>query len=106
MPAALPLPQTLAFFSLPGGMEWLVILVIGLLLFGRRLPEVGRAMGRTIVEFKKGMASIEEEVNAPRPAAAPGTVSSSATASLPSSGPAASVSPADNRVQAQDGVQH
>ena len=35
------LTHTLAFLGLPGGAEWIVLLVLGLLLFGRRLPEVG-----------------------------------------------------------------
>jgi sec-independent protein translocase protein TatA len=48
-------------FSLPGGMEWVVILVIGLLLFGRRLPEVGKSIGQGIREFKKGLKETEEE---------------------------------------------
>jgi sec-independent protein translocase protein TatA len=42
--------------------ELLVILVIGVLLFGRRLPEVGRYLGKGIVEFKKGIKGIEDEV--------------------------------------------
>ena len=33
----------------------LAVLVVGLLIFGRRLPEVGKNLGRTIVEFKKGL---------------------------------------------------
>jgi sec-independent protein translocase protein TatA len=41
----------------------LVLLVFGLLIFGRRLPEVGRNVGRSIVEFKKGLKGIDEEVN-------------------------------------------
>lgn len=49
-------------FGLPGNTEWLVILVIGLLIFGRRLPEVGRSLGRGIVEFKRGIKGIEEEI--------------------------------------------
>jgi sec-independent protein translocase protein TatA len=47
--------------GLPGGSEWIVILIIGLLLFGRRLPEVGRSIGQGIKEFKKGMRDEEED---------------------------------------------
>jgi sec-independent protein translocase protein TatA len=47
---------------MPGGIEWLIILAIGLLIFGKRLPEVGRSLGRGIVEFKKGVRGIEEEL--------------------------------------------
>ena len=42
--------------------ELMVILVIGVLLFGRRLPEVGRSLGKGIVEFKKGLRGVEDEV--------------------------------------------
>ena len=46
----------LAMLGLPGGMgEWLLIAAVGLLLFGKRLPEVGRGLGKSIVEFKKGL---------------------------------------------------
>ena len=44
-----------------GTVEIIVILVIGLLIFGRRLPEVGRNVGRSLVEFKKGVKGIEDE---------------------------------------------
>lgn len=55
--------STLAFLNLPGGWEWIILVVIGLLLFGRRLPEVGRSLGKSIVEFKRGIRDIEEEVD-------------------------------------------
>jgi sec-independent protein translocase protein TatA len=42
--------------------NWLLIGGIALLLFGKRLPEVGRSLGKGIVEFKKGLAGIEEDV--------------------------------------------
>lgn len=55
---------TLGFSSLiPGNWEWLIILLIGLLLFGRRLPEVGRNIGKTVVEFRRGISDIEKEVD-------------------------------------------
>ncbi len=39
-----------------GMQELLVILLICLLVFGAsRLPEIGRALGKTISEFKKGL---------------------------------------------------
>lgn len=46
-----------------GTQEILVLLVLGVLLFGRRLPEVGRYLGKGIVEFKKGMKGLEDEVS-------------------------------------------
>ena len=49
-------------FGLPSGFEWVLILAIGLLVFGRRLPEVGRSVGRSIVEFKKGIKGIESDI--------------------------------------------
>ncbi|MGR3219540.1 MAG: Sec-independent protein translocase subunit TatA/TatB [Candidatus Anammoxibacter sp.] len=49
-------------FGMPGGIEWIIILVVALLIFGRRLPEVMRSMGKGIVEFKKGIKGIENEV--------------------------------------------
>lgn len=49
--------------GMPGGMEWLVIALLGLLIFGRRLPEVGKSLGRSIVEFKKGLKGADEELD-------------------------------------------
>ena len=47
---------------LPSGGQWVVIAVIGLLLFGKKLPEVGRSLGKGIVEFKKGLKGVDEEI--------------------------------------------
>ena len=49
-------------FGMPGGVEWIIILVIALLIFGKRLPEVMRSMGKGIVEFKKGVKGVEDDV--------------------------------------------
>ena len=53
----------LAFLSMPGPMEMLIILGVGVLLFGSRLPEVGRSLGKSIMEFKKGIQGIEEQIH-------------------------------------------
>lgn len=53
---------TLAF-GMPGPFEWIIIAGLGLLIFGKRLPEVGRSLGKGIVEFKKGLKSVEDEVS-------------------------------------------
>lgn len=58
-----PLSPPLLLIGNIGPTELVIILVIGLLLFGRRLPDVGRSLGRTIVEFKKGMKGLESQVN-------------------------------------------
>ena len=51
-------------FHAPSMGELIVIAAIGLLLFGKRLPEVGRSLGKGIVEFKKGLKGIDEDVEA------------------------------------------
>src|SRR3954465_1492541 len=43
--------------------EMLVVMIIAVLLFGKRLPEVGRSLGKGIVEFKKGLRGMEEELD-------------------------------------------
>ena len=50
-------------FGFGGGWEWMIVGMIALLLFGKRLPEVARSLGKGIVEFKKGVRGIEDEVD-------------------------------------------
>ena len=57
--------MSVAFLGLPGGPEWIVIAVVALLIFGRRLPDVARSVGKSIVEFKKGLRDMKEDVNTP-----------------------------------------
>ena len=44
-------------------MEMMILLGLGVLLFGRKLPEVGRSLGKGIIEFKKGLKGLEDDVD-------------------------------------------
>ena len=54
----------LAFLPGVGPQEMLIFGVIAVLLFGSRLPEVGRSLGKSLMEFKKGLQGIESELHA------------------------------------------
>ena len=47
----------------PGPMELLVILIIAVLIFGKRLPEIGRGLGKSLMEFKKGLSEAQDVKN-------------------------------------------
>jgi sec-independent protein translocase protein TatA len=49
--------------GMPGPFEWMIIAGLGLLIFGKRLPEVGKSLGKGIVEFKKGLKDVGDEVS-------------------------------------------
>ena len=50
--------------------ELLIVGVVVLLLFGKRLPTMMRSLGSSVVEFKKGAREGEEELEDERPPAA------------------------------------
>ena len=61
--------RVLAMFGSIGGAEILMILVLALLLFGpRRLPQIGKTVGRAMSEFRRATqefrSSLEQEVEA------------------------------------------
>ena len=54
---------TLAIFGLPGGSEWILVGLVALVIFGRRLPDVARSVGKSIVEFKKGLRDVQNDID-------------------------------------------
>jgi len=52
---------TLALFT-PNAPTLLIMLAIGILLFGKRLPEIGKSLAKGIREFQGGLNDISNEV--------------------------------------------
>jgi sec-independent protein translocase protein TatA len=48
---------------MPGGYEVLIIGFVALLIFGNRLPSVMKSLGKSVTEFKKGVAGIEDDID-------------------------------------------
>ncbi len=53
---------SLAFLPV-GPFEIAIICALGVLIFGKRLPDVGRNIGKGIVEFKKGLKGVKDEID-------------------------------------------
>lgn len=51
----------MAFMNI-GPLEIILVLLIALLIFGRRLPEIARSMGRSITEFRRGIQEAENDI--------------------------------------------
>jgi sec-independent protein translocase protein TatA len=60
---------SLAFIGGLSPSEIAIVLVIGLLLFGSRLPQVGRSLGKSLAEFKRGLRGFEHEIDSAERAA-------------------------------------
>jgi len=59
-----PIATSLAIgFGSLGWGELIVLALLGVLIFGKRLPEVGKSIGKGIVEFKKGLSGIEDDLD-------------------------------------------
>ncbi len=55
--------MTLAFLPNLGATEMMVVAFVSLLIFGNRLPSVMRSLGKSVTEFKKGVAGIEDDID-------------------------------------------
>lgn len=64
-----------AIFGL-GPMEIAVVAILGVLLFGKKLPDIGRSLGKTMTEFKRGVNGLEEGLDAPGVAPSEGVAQS------------------------------
>ena len=49
--------------AMPGPFEMILLAGLGLLFFGKRLPDVGRSIGQTVVQFKKGLSDVTDEMS-------------------------------------------
>ncbi|MCA9115634.1 MAG: twin-arginine translocase TatA/TatE family subunit [Planctomycetaceae bacterium] len=49
------------YFGAPGLPELMIIAVIVLLLFGKRLPSVMRSLGQSVTEFRRGVQHTEDD---------------------------------------------
>ena len=55
--------ENILALGMPGGSEWIVILIVLLLLFGaKRLPELAKGLGKSIREFKKATSEVEDNI--------------------------------------------
>lgn len=51
----------MAFLSMPGGWEWIILLFIVLIIFGPgKLPQIGRSLGSAISQFKDSVRGKDE----------------------------------------------
>jgi sec-independent protein translocase protein TatA len=55
-------PPIMFFEGLFAPQHLLVIGLIAILVFGKRLPEIARSLGKSMVEFKKGLKGLEDEI--------------------------------------------
>ena len=50
-------------FGLPGGSEWILIVLVVLLLFGgKKIPELMKGIGRGIREFNDAKTTVKNEI--------------------------------------------
>ena len=56
--------NNILLLGLPGGWEWIIIVLAILLLFGgKKIPELARGLGKGIREFKDATKEVKKEIN-------------------------------------------
>ena len=78
----------LAFIQNMGWPELLIILIIALLIFGSRLPEVMRSLGKGVNEFKRGMNDVGDQLTRESPPPSSPTASAPPPPAPPADDPA------------------
>jgi sec-independent protein translocase protein TatA len=57
------LSNNVLLLSMPGGSEWIIIVIAVLVLFGgRKIPEFMRGLGRGIREFNDAKTNVKKEI--------------------------------------------
>lgn len=57
------LSNNVLLLSMPGGSEWILIILAVLILFGgRKIPEFMRGLGRGIREFNDAKSNVQKEI--------------------------------------------
>jgi sec-independent protein translocase protein TatA len=52
-------------FAMPGGTEWILILLVVLLFFGgKKIPDLMRGIGRGVKEFNNAKENVKNEIDA------------------------------------------
>ncbi|MEM6523007.1 MAG: twin-arginine translocase TatA/TatE family subunit [Bacteroidota bacterium] len=55
--------HSLLAFAMPGGWEWIIIILVVLIFFGaKKIPELARGLGRGIREFKDATKEIKKDI--------------------------------------------
>ncbi|MEP2771285.1 MAG: twin-arginine translocase TatA/TatE family subunit [Fulvivirga sp.] len=56
--------KSLLALGMPGGWEWIIIILVVLIFFGaKKIPELARGLGRGIREFKDATKEIKKDID-------------------------------------------
>ena len=57
------IPVFTLLLSMPGGFEWILIVIVVLLMFGgKKIPELMRGLGKRMREFKDARDNVKNEI--------------------------------------------